>query len=739
MLNTAFTQVKMYTFFYKDMSYILKTDPIGWEKSGKEYDRNTEYDGIITKFSNVLTFTKDSKNFLKDVYELDGVMGKVKLREEVINGITGLWEYSYEGDLDFETYEIQNNKIQIKFNTSGFEELLRSRINEEFEIDREKDLNDKILQPIIPNVVLDEGRNIFLKTDWETPVNSYSSLEARSATTSYRNSSCTIPLNVKNKSHEEAQNVTELITGSETVAGTEMQFFANSDRIKVLNISISLSYKIAAMQRFYSSNERFYVRLNKINSNGDIINTEVLLYSGDNDIVINAITNISYNSTITLQESEGLSLDFLIGASFNGGGSFRVLINELKCNLTVKEDSIMLPTNVNFLNVYTVLNRLSRIITGKENSFYSEYFGGTTDGYLKNGIGAFIGLAHGFWVRGFEKLPLTTEDDVNLFKPMTTSFSKVLSSCDAVLNIGMGIETIGRKQTIVIEDKKYFYNTEIITRLPHKLGNIKRRPSSKNLYSSVEVGYEQGDVFDEAVGLDEPNKKSKFITYLTKGNSYKKISSVIGSNYMREFCRRKPKKKYQTLSHKNDNDLFFLDLKYDGNKYKFRKYGDDFSEIPTGIYSPETATELRFSPVNILLRHGWFIASGLVKYMNQYLRYSSSDTNSNLKTKLRTDIFYQQDTSATVGDGNAYVENQDILNGRLKRPKFEAEYVEGECKVDYEFIKSLEGFTEINGRKIPNIYGLFEYINEENKIEQGFLINLKPEGKGKFLFLKHNR
>jgi hypothetical protein len=123
-----------------------------------------------------------------------------------------------------------------------------------------------------------------------------------------------------------------------------------------------------------------------------------------------------------------------------------------------------------------------------------------------------------------------------------------------------------------------------------------------------------------------------------------------------------------------------------------------------------------------MLRHGWSIASGLTKYISDYVRYTSSTANSSLSTKL-------------IG-GNQYAENGNIINSELGRPRFVPEFIEFEHEVDFEINQLLLGSTTILGKKIPNIYGSIEFINEKGEKEKGFLINLKPNKNGQWKLLK---
>ncbi|OIQ22209.1 MAG: hypothetical protein BM557_02195 [Flavobacterium sp. MedPE-SWcel] len=193
-----------------------------------------------------------------------------------------------------------------------------------------------------------------------------------------------------------------------------------------------------------------------------------------------------------------------------------------------------------------------------------------------------------------------------------------------------------------------------------------------------------------------------------------------------EFARRKQKNLNDTEDTSYDNKIFFLDLKrFTSTLFKQRKWEDDFENAPAGVFSPDTATNLRFSPFNCLLRHAWWFSGGLTKYLTEHVRYSSSVSNSNLRTRL-------------LG-GNEYAENGNIINSELDRPRFVPEIIEFEHLCDFEVMQQVNGTSSILGKNIPNLYGLVEFINERNEVEKGYLMNLKPNKKGKWKLLKVNR
>lgn len=180
-----------------------------------------------------------------------------------------------------------------------------------------------------------------------------------------------------------------------------------------------------------------------------------------------------------------------------------------------------------------------------------------------------------------------------------------------------------------------------------------------------------------------------------------------------------------------------MDLKRgDSTTFLERKWGDDFEPVTpfnkqtTGVYSPETAVNLRFSPVNVLLRWGFWIGAGLQKYPDDYIRFSESNGNADLQTKLREDIY---------GPSKLYAENGKIQNKDLGISLFNPEIITFEYPIDRAMMKKIQGTLIIDGKRIMNYYGLVSFINEDNKIEYGFLLSAEPNGNGKWELLQSTR
>ena len=742
-----FDRIKYVLSCKNDNSEKEITEPIGWNNDEKEFARNEEYHGIVTKFSNSLRFIDNGADYINTIRDLYGINAELKLTKYEKNPHTDKWERSYWGYLDLSSWSIENSKVSVKFNSGGLEQLIKSRESEQVEIDRVQSMDGTAIPELTYNEALLDGRRIFLKSKWKVDnIDNSAFLGVYSDDGNTRSTASGFLFKLLASSHEQAQSVIPLSEGYEGQGSTGMMVLANFDRtrditIKGSNISLKPTIEESDWSWAY-----FEVNLTVYESGIDYIVKERhrLLHYGDSDytgaLVYNpnlwginnqTLTIPDFVKNITVDAGDSVGIEILIKADLQNFATSRaryyVQVNEMQGDLICEEDSHFEPSKTKVLLEHDLMERLTNICANEKGLFYSEYFGRTDLGYAVDGPGALVGVAHGFWIRGFDKLPLSTPDKANLFKPLTTSLKDAITSNMAVFNLGLGIEEVNKKERLRLEPLSYFYNNNITIKLPNQVKNVKRSEAVEYYASSVEIGYEKGGSYEEAQGLDEPNGISNFTTVINRINqAFSKLSSYRADSYGKEFARRKPVLLYDTEDTQYDTDIFFLDLKRSQTATLLeRKWQDDFEIEPTGIFSPDTATNLRFSPFNNLLRHGWVLASGLVKYPLDYIRYGSSSANSQLKTKL-------------IG-GNEYAENGNIINSELQRARYIPEWVEFEHECTFEIMKQVQGNTVIQGKEVTNYYGTVEYINEYGSKEKGFLFNLKPNGKGSWKVLKSNR
>lgn len=731
-VNPTYNDRVEYLLQHIDYGSLVVDEPIGWQTDEKELARHEDYHGIFAKFSNNLKFIRDGADYITLIYTVYGINANILLRRRERHPQTNVWEISYTGVLDLSTYQKENNEVSCKFNASGLEQILKSRENEKVEIDRTDTLDGSLIDPLEFQTAILEGRRIFLKTTMESGED-----ETNEFTTSGAFRSPI--MNIVSEMDDRVQPVIE-----DFIPYTQDSSFQWTD----LNPNVS--------NLFYLNNDRDktlvlkgHVICGNIPSFTGFINAAIVIVDENNDVVsgqyvykpeplINSIIWHDFTFEYEVELEEGQGLMFVIVSQIFPPGSTGTLhtIKYEKIDFSIEENSYFPPTTTKTILSHELGDRLTRIITDRENAFYSEALGRTDIGYLSDGVntGALNGFSHGFYVRGFDKEPISED---NKFKPLTTSFKDFIQNMKTTFNLGLGIERFGFSERIRVEDLKYFYNNNVLIKLGKvidgqfqyiRVNNVKRTVATEYYYSSITLGYDKGWDNEEAMGLDEYNTQTRFSTTITRlKNAYESVSTYIAATYAKEFSRRKPKTAYPTTDHAYDRDIFILDLKRGlSGVFEERKYQDDFEQIPTGTFSPETATNLRLTPFNILLRHGWNIASGLQKqYGYLYTKYTSSEGNSSLKTKL--------------DGGNEYAENGDIVNTDFQRPRYFPEWIEFDYQVDFQLMKHIEDSTEILGKKIPNFYGLVEFMNENNELEKGYLFNLKPNGEGKWKILKSNR
>jgi len=760
-INPAYNDRVKYTLEYRPYGSEVIQDPENWDNDDKEIARNKEYHGIFTNFSNALNFVGNGADFILMVDKLYGVNAAIRLTKDTKNPQTDLWERAYEGYLDLSTLDKENGKVKCKFNAGGLEQLLKSRESEAVEIERLTTMDGSPMEPLRIDTVHLAGRQILLNSmfdvqETDNTANVYLSAGDNSGGTD-KAQSVGVPLNLYSKSHEEAQSILPQTTGGESQGTTGIMFFAVSAVPRTLHIKLNVSFTSNIYEKDDINHAFWGLFIGKYGGGTSygLISRQTLFHSDNiggwgqlgGQAYANPFTGansnpprdwaVEWEGDIFINAGESLSLEFYgkanLGSTFHDG-HFAVQALNIDASLKITENSFYEASQSKFILAYELGNRLIEIMTGNKAALRSAFLGRRDLGYPQDGKGALNGFTHGFWVRGFDRLPASTEEEINSFKQLTTSWKDFITSMQAVWNVGLGIERLGYLEKIVIEDMSYFYSPQVTIRLPNQVSKVKETVATEYYYSGLEFGYVKGGEYSEAMGLDEYNGKSTFTTIINRlKNTYSRLSVYRADSYGKEFARRKQKTNYPTEDTSYDNDIFIMDLKRNtgdpatpGAQFIFeeRKWQDDFAQAPTGTYSPETATNLRLSPFNNLLRHGWVVAAGLTKYLSDFIRYGSSTANSALKTKL-------------IG-GNEYAENGNIVNSELAPARYIPVYKEFTHQVDTELMQQIEGSTMVNGRKIPNTNGLIEFINEDNETERGYLINLKPN-EGKFKLLISNR
>jgi len=740
--------------YYKRYVYSLRgelgvqyiSEPIGWNDDDKIFKRSTDTHGVFINLSNNLEFyIGDNKNnggyeYLKQTYDIYGINAKVTLVKE--EDISGTLKEVYRGYLDFSTYLKKPYTISIKFNESGLYEKIKARNSEDLELDRLTTMNGSVLEPMrIDRVALD-GRKVLIVNEFKRSTDINSSENGVSISSNndycdafvgstriddhYQYGAVAVPLTLTVEQSGNAQtiyghyvSVNNSSSYSDATNHTEQMFYINESEDVILNIGFEVGFIKT------SSGLTNEVRLDLIKySNGNIYNFNSYI----NLIKLNNVVAGQYiyykgninNFNLLANESLCLAVHFdSIDRSYH-----EIRIDKASINMI--EYTSFSPSQSNFVMPFESLDRIINIITDEPNRLKSNALGRTDIGYDNDGYASLTGLTNGFWVREFNT------------EKITTSFQDFIDSFKCVWQLGYGIEKNGFDEIVRVEHISHFYQNAVTLKLNAQPNKITRKCAKEYFYSSLEIGYSQPSgtiLYEEALGLDEYNTRNNFTTAITRiENKFTNVSKYRADSYGTEFARRKPRKSYPEEDTRYDLSVMILDLKRGVNElFQQRKWEDDFV-VPTpftkdtaGVYSPETATNLRFSPINVLLRWGFWIKGGFMKNLNEYVMYSSSNGNSKLATQKNE-----------VG-GVLIAENSNVLNSDLDENLFNPDIISFEFSVDYDMMNTLNGRTLFNGEEIMNYYGLVEFINEEGNYEYGFLMSLEQNNEGKWELLSSTK
>lgn len=744
----------MYRYFIRGKFGVIEiSQPIGWDSDNKVFKRSKDVHGVFINLSSTLEFyVGDEDNdggydYLKKVYDVYGINAIVSLIKE--ENISGTWEEVYRGYFDFSTYVREENKIKIMFNESGLYEKIKARNSEELELDRLTTMDGSVLPQLRTDVMEIEGRKILIITDFVKTIDSTettfdvganNNIQLTNYKTNYslvrfvffypfvamRYHAVAIPLTMVAEQDGNSQtiydNSVDVNGWSYDKGTTGAMFYADSLNDNVLKIDFDLEFVVNDNYIPGAFKVRVVKYKNGVNYDFDSV---IELLSVDNPV-----KNISYTykvSSLPIPIGTGESLSLVLHAiSHEDGGGGHTYIKIINPKVNIIDETYYPASQSKFVLPFEALERITNVITDKVGVLKSKALGRTDLGYINDGYASLTGLTNGFWVRGFN------EDKI------TTSFKDFIDSFNAVWQIGYGIEKIGFTEILRVEHIKHFYQYFIALKLGGRPSNITRSCAKDYYYSSVEVGYSKPSgtvLYEEVLGLDEYNIKNNYTTAITRiENKNKIISPYRADSYGTEFARRKPKAKFPEEDTRYDLDVMMNDLKRGlSNVFLQRKWIDDF-EVPTpfnkfetGIYSPETATNLRFSPMNVLKRWGFWIKGGLMKNLTEYIRYSSSNGNSSLKTK------------SLIAGSVETAENGNILNSDLDKNLFNGDLIKFKFPVESQMLKTLNGTTLINGELVMNYYGLIEFENEYGELETGFLMSLEPNGDGDWELLSSTK
>lgn len=734
-------------------SLFMNFEPGGWADDELELERNKQYHGIFTKLTSKLQFYGDDKDYIYNNYVINGINADLRLTKYVTKDVmsedgtsTVKWVQRYTALADYNTMVTKGNVLEVNFTSNDLAELIKSHQSDTFELERLESIDGDILEPLELQKINLEGRTIgavgeqklqLWQDNFDADGNQYQRIII--GDTGFR-SALTEIVTQGTARHNAAQLNGEYNEQDPTNGlAIDAMFFIN-DAVPGATVDLDMSYNLSGRLRMGSIGTASaqldlcrYKRRELDADSYDLISSEQIVF--EDNLVINQWRYFSASGLASYTElawNEGLL--FRWRATVTGSGP-KVLGNFYTQNIKFSTiEYYEASTDISFVFAHDVYDRLMKILTGKKNKFYSKYFGRTELGYAQDGLdengnvgGGLIGMVSGFWARGFDPETLN-------YKSMQISLQDQIKSDQTVFNIGIGVETKDFEEVLRIEELKYFYRETTVVSLPNQVTKVKRSVDKALFFSGITVGYNKGGNYENEIGLDEPNTRTESVTPIRKSaNKYKKESSNRADEYALEIARRKPQSFFPEEDTRYDEHNWYLDIVRDGENplastFKQAFWTDRLEELPSGVLSPQTFRSMLFTPLRILLRHGWVLRAGMEPYVAKFIRYISSVANTELGMKFKGEVERK--------------ENSDILVNDLERSRFLPEIIEFEHVVSEDLIDEVFGKTRtlVNGEyeDVQNYYFKMEWFNEDGNIERGYLLSLKPKGNGKWKFLKAN-
>jgi hypothetical protein len=371
-------------------------------------------------------------------------------------------------------------------------------------------------------------------------------------------------------------------------------------------------------------------------------------------------------------------------------------------------DSVYPTSTIKGWAIFETWARVCASIGDNADAFDSVLFGrrdSQPTSYGSNGCGSFTAVTSGLSIRGFNRSAYD--------KPVTCSLEDLFDACEALWDIGMGVEN----NKVKVETKSYFYdkNTVIFsaTNIPH----IKISVAEDLIYNLLEIGFKKWQS-QEVNGLDAINTNYQYsLPNRFIKNETTKLSPYIGDGYAIELTRRRDKVYEPTTDYAYDNEVFVICLNRSEDAggvptdLDTPEVDENFSSV-NGLLHEETRYNLRVANTRNLLRALESLSGELPKKPGTFYKIQYGEANLTWDSTMNADNCPGDFSAALLAAfANLQWDDGDIRNAA---PLWVPELIEFEYPVCYDAYKAIKA----------NPKGVVEYNDDNGDIQAGYIINL---------------
>lgn len=725
-------------------SITLSTDPRGLDSLEQTISRSNENDGVIFEVSLALDWAKEGRAFIQSCYSVSGIEAVIIVNIYEYDPNARQWDIYYTGKLDMAKYAVTQTLATLPITQTGFERNVINLLDVDVDLETLVSQNGSVL-PVTPTVNLGYHGKRILKAYSSRPNDGLVFLQLAALTF----------------------QVPQVIIGPVTVT-RDVTVFGQIDTTKVLKSELKSTfmypYGYSTLDRFpiLTADEagvtdidiqlRLKHTIDETHQNGggaititspcansaslgareikawfehrtiaDVLITKTQIGSdfspsgcgGGSSFMAGVFETKNYIANgVNVSVGDNIYVYFTVrvyGDYRISGGSpsprdldhaLTVQADETQTWIKISTGTESLPSNHKTILIYEALDKMTQFYTDRTVSFKSNFFGrtDTVPAYLSDGDGSMLGLTNGRVLRNLGNL--------TIFANMQDTFQTM----NALWCLGLGFETIGGVQKLVIEDKSYFYNKNSLIMELGVVSDIKKEVALKYYYSQIELSYPKIDG-NQINGIDEFNSIRRFKAPLTQAKSKLILKPMFkGSGYEIEAQRRQQD---STKDSRNDEFIFMVMVRRFMATFHTDK-NEDFTTV-NNLYDPATAYNLKISPVRNLIRWAKIIAAPLWAVASKVYSFSYGEYNYAMETQLTTEL--------------SLIKEGGLVDVNNTEPIWIPEI--------YSFISPL---TRTEFRLIKqNHYGYISFIDNLGVRMEGYILEVKhkPSDKlGNFKLLK---
>ncbi len=600
------------------------SEPVGWDNCSLSLVRNTRWHSLSFEYSNnKLRFYQKSYNFITTAYENEGIDSVVVILVEIFDNETFTWQTIYEGLLRMKDLEIVRKKGN-KYCECGLEQndfAVKFKNKEEIKVGDFAINNINLHSQIIPKidkVESVEGANQYIVESYGPDYFVLSPILFATI--------------------EDAGIINPLDNPNEKNAlDDSFQHFFNLKAATKYKLKVKTQASCYYFKYSDPTVAKFVVKTAQtISTTINLLSNTTFPVLADSDPARrNIIFNVDLELEFTTTNEEKLFIYFLL-ENYQAGQSRVFWTFALTDFIEITEMSVAPASTADLHFVDDVFKKLVETNSEVPNSYYSEFFGRTANGYSGNGPGARTVLANGFEIR--KLLP----------NPLRLTFKETFDALNAIFNLGIGIENVAGTKRIRIEKKEYFYKNGVSLHIPN-VNNLRTTVADAYYFNQIKVGYEKYEN-DGLNGLDDFLSKREYANSVKSIKSSLEITSkFIASGYAIETTRRTP---ISTKEWKYDNDTFVICV---NNMFTAAEKNENFQNL-TDLVQGITAYNLRIAPNRNLLRWRNWISPSTLKNADKTLKFTAGDGNYKAKSSMINTTY-----DASYFGGNPLQENQNIV------------------------------------------------------------------------------